>query len=154
VSLTFLDATNARLDYTIDGISGIRSIQREVFGVDDSTPTADVGDMWWGGLAQNGWGIAVLKQHRSLFGVWFTYDAAGAPTWYVMPNGFWSDANTYEGHLYRTTGSPWVGRPYDAMALQTYDVGGFRYRFNIEGATFEYSIDGKSGTMALVRQPF
>jgi hypothetical protein len=154
VTLTFLDATTASLDYTIGGIAGHRTIQREVFGVADSTASADVGDMWWGGFAQNGWGIAVLKQHRSLFSVWFTYDAAGAPTWFVMPSGYWSDANTWEGHIYRTTGSPWVGRAYDAGALQVNDVGGFRYKFAIEGATFDYIIDGKSGTMALVRQPF
>ncbi len=154
VTLTFLDASTASLDYTIDGVSGHRVIQRQEFGVDDPTPTADVGDMWWGGFAQNGWGIAVLKQQRTLFSVWFTYDAAGAPTWFVMPSGYWSDASTWEGHIYRTTGSPWVGRAYDANALQVIDVGAFRYRFGIEGATFDYIIDGKSGTMAITRQPF
>jgi hypothetical protein len=154
VTLAFLDATHAGLDYTIDGVTGHRSIQRQEFGVEDATASADVGDMWWGGFAQNGWGIAVLKQHRTLFSVWFTYDAAGAPTWFVMPSGFWSDANTWEGHIYRTTGSPWMGRAYDAAALKVLDVGGFRYRFGPEGATFDYIIDGKSGTMGLVRQPF
>ena len=43
---------------------------------------------------------------------------------------------------------------YDANALKVIDVGAFRYRFGIEGATFDYIIDGKSGTMALTRQPF
>jgi len=154
VTLTFLDAATAALDYTIDGVTGRRNIQRQEFGVPDSTATADVGDMWWGGFAQNGWGIAVLKQQRTLFSVWFTYDATGAPTWFVMPSGYWSDATTYEGHIYRTSGSPWVGQPYDVNALKVSEVGGFRYRFGIEGATFDYLIDGKSGTMALVRQPF
>ena len=154
VALTFFDATIAALDYTIDGISGHRGIQRQEFGIPDPMAMADVGDMWWGGFAQNGWGIAVLKQHRTIFSVWFTYDAAGAPTWFVMPAGYWSDVNTYEGHIYRTTGSPWVGRAYDVNALKVYDVGTFRYRFGIEGATFDYIIDGRSGTMALVRQPF
>ncbi len=154
VTISFIDATTAALDYTLDGVSGRRGIQRQEFGIPDATATADVGDMWWGGFAQNGWGIAVLKQHRSLFGVWFTYDAGGAPTWFVMPAGYWSDAATYEGHIYRTTGSPWLGRAYDVNALQVSDVGGFRFRFGIEGAAFDYLIDGKSGTMALVRQPF
>ena len=154
VTLTFVDATTATLEYTIDGVSGRRNIQRQEFGVADPTATADVGDMWWGGFAQNGWGIAVLKQHRTLFSVWFTYDASGAPTWFVMPTGYWSDTSTYEGHIYRTTGSPWVGRAYDASALQVFDVGAFRYRFGIEGASFDYIIDGKGATMALTRQPF
>ena len=154
VTLNFLDAGNATLDYTIDGVAGHRNIQREEFGVPDPVATPDVGDMWWGGFAQNGWGIAVLKQSRTLFSVWFTYDATGAPTWFVMPAGYWSDANTWEGHIYRTTGSPWVGRAYDAAALKVVDVGAFRYRFGAEGASFDYIIDGKSGTMGLVRQPF
>lgn len=154
VTLAFFDANSAALDYTIDGVSGRRGIQRQVFAQDDPTASADVGDMWWGGFAQNGWGIAVIKQHRTLFSVWFTYDADGAPTWFVMPAGFWSDANTWEGHIYRTTGSPWVGRAYDVNALKVFDIGAFRYRFGIEGATFDYIIDGRSGTMALARQPF
>ena len=154
VTITFRDATTALLEYTIDGVSGQRNVQRQEFGVPDPTATADVGDMWWGGFAQNGWGIAVLKQHRTLFSVWFTYDANGAPTWFVMPTGYWSDANTYEGHVYRTTGSPWLGRAYDLNAFKVADVGAFRYRFGIEGATFDYIIDGKGGTMGLVRQPF
>ncbi len=154
VTLTFLDATTATLDYTIDGVTGRRNVQRQEFGVVDPTAIPDVSDMWWGGLAQNGWGIAVLKQHRTLFSVWFTYDLNGAATWFVMPTGYWSDANTYEGHIYRTSGSPWVGRAYDVNALQVTDVGAFRLRFGIEGATFDYIVDGKGGTMGLTRQPF
>jgi hypothetical protein len=71
-----------------------------------------------------------------------------------MPAGFWSDANTYAGHIYRTTGSPWLGRTYDVSALQVIDVGTFRIHFTIEGATFEYTIEGQSGSMPLTRQSF
>lgn len=153
-SLDFTDAANVALTYTIDGVTGRKAIQRESFGPADETPVIQAGDMWWGGASQNGWGIAVLQQYRSLFAIWFTYDAAGEPTWYVMPSGSWSDARTWQGRIYRTTGSAWVGQPYDPSRLTTTDVGSFRLHFSGDTATFDYTIDGKSGTLPIQRQPF
>ena len=153
-TLRYLDAGNGVLEYTINGVSSTRFITRQRFGVEEQPLATSFADMWWGGLEQNGWGIAVLQQYRALFGVWFTYDSAGAPTWFVMPSGFWRDASTYEGRLYRANGAAWLGVPYDARAFRTTDVGNYRIRFAGEQATFEYTIDGRSGTMALSRQPF
>lgn len=155
-TLTLVDGSTMTLDYTIAGVAGRKTITRQLFGPQD-TPAlpADYGDMWWGGAAQNGWGIAVLQQYRSLFGVWFTYDAAGVATWYVMPSGYWSDASTYEGHIYRTSGSPWAGASYDATMFRSTDAGTFRLRFAADGtAALDYFIDGRNGTLALSRQPF
>ena len=153
-SIRFVDGSNADLEYTIGGSTGRKRITRQLFGLQQAPLAGSFGDMWWGGLAQNGWGIAVLQQYRTLFLVWFTYDAAGAPTWFVMPDGSWKDAATFEGRLYRASGAPWLGTPYNASAFKTVDVGFFRVRFTGETANFEYSIDGKSGTMPLMRQPF
>jgi len=152
--LTFTSAGRARLDYTIDGIAGTKAITRQPFGPEASGGLAGLGDMWWGGAQQNGWGIAVLQQYRSLFAVWFTYDANGAPTWFVMPSGTWSAASTWEGRLYRTTGSPWLGQPYDAARLAPVDVGTFRFTFTGEHAAFDYTIDDVAGSSPLERQAF
>jgi hypothetical protein len=154
VTLGFIDLNNATLDYAIAGVSGQKAITRQAFGSVDVAPWPSFGDMYWGGPSQDGWGISVMQQYRQLFSVWYTYDANGAPTWYVMPQGSWSDAETCVGHIYRTTGSPWLGRAYDPAKLDVVDAGGFQLRFTPEGATFDYAIDGKGGTMALVRQPF
>ena len=153
-SLDFSDASNVALSYTIDGVRGRKAIQREGFGPVDDGSTLRVGDMWWGGASQNGWGIAVLQQYRSLFAIWFTYDANGDPIWYVMPSGSWSDAQTWQGRLYRTTSSGWLGQPYDASRLVSTDVGPFRLRFTGDAATFDYTIDGNTGSLAIQRQPF
>lgn len=153
-SLAFDDPNNVLLDYAIDGASGRKVISRQPFGPADIAGGLTVGDMWWGGPQQDGWGMAVLQQYRTLFSVWFTYDATGAPTWLVMPSGYWSDASTYEGRVYRTTGSTWLGRAYDPAAFKLSDVGTFRIRFAGDNATFDYVIEGKSGTMPLSRQPF
>ena len=154
-TITFNAANDATLDFTIGGVGGRKAITRQLFGPPEATAAPlKAGDMWWGGASENGWGLALLQQHRTLFGVWFTYDANGAPTWFVLPSGFWADANTWQGRIYRATGSPWLGQPYDATRLASTDVGAFTLRFDGGEATLTYTIDGKPGTMALVRQPF
>jgi hypothetical protein len=153
-SLAFGDPNGVLLDYSIDGASGRKTIARQPFGPSDTPGGLAVGDMWWGGAQQNGWGMAVLQQYRTLFSVWFTYDADGAPTWLVMPAGYWSDPTTYEGRIYRTTGSTWLGRVYDPAAFKLTDLGTFRMRFAGDNATFDYLIEGKGGTISLARQPF
>lgn len=153
-TLTIAGGDHITIDYTIDGTSGRKNITRQFFGPATPAGGANHGDMWWGGAAQNGWGIAVLQQFRSLFAVWFTYDESGAPTWFVMPAGTWADAATYEGRMYRATGSPWLGHTYDANALKVTDIGWFRFRFATDTATFEYEIDKKGGSIPLSRTPF
>jgi hypothetical protein len=153
-SLDFSDPANVQLAYTIGGVSGHKAITRQPFGPVDTSSGLTVGDMWWGGIAQNGWGMALLQQYRTIFGVWFTYDASGAPTWYVMPSGSWTNASTWTGRIYRTTGSPWLGAAYDRSKLQTVDVGSFRFTFSGDAATFDYTIDGRSGSIPVERQAF
>ena len=153
-TLTF-GASGATLDYTINGITGRKELTRQPFGPAESAPPPQrVGDMWWGGPSQNGWGIALLQQYRTIFGVWFTYDDRGAPMWFVMPSGFWSDASTWEGRLYRTRGSPWVGEAYDASRFVIEDVGAFALRFDGNEAVLTYAVGEKRGTIPLMRMEF
>jgi hypothetical protein len=155
-TLTVVDGSTMTLDYVVDGASGRKTITRQLFAPQETPALAsDFGDMWWGGAAQSGWGVALLQQYRTLFGVWFTYDASGKPTWFVMPSGAWTDASTYVGRLYRTTGSPWAGVRYDATAFRSTDAGPFALRIAADGsATLDYTIDGRSGSLGLSRQPF
>jgi len=152
--LTFLGANRATLNYTLDGRDGYKEIERDEFAVPDSGGLRGVGDMWWAGAAQNGWGIAILQQYRGLFIVLYTYDANGAPTWYYMPAGSWSDDSTYGGRICRSTSSPWVGVPYDPAKFQSTDVGSFRLRFSGDNATFDYTLEGHGGTIPVSRTPF
>ncbi|HEX3096805.1 MAG TPA: Ig-like domain-containing protein [Usitatibacter sp.] len=153
-TVDFTDPADVALSYAIGGVQGRKSMSRQPFGPVDPSGGIVVGDMWWGGPQQNGWGVAVLQQYRSLFVVWFTYDAGGAPTWLVVPSGFWSDAQTWEGRVYRTTGSPWLGRPYDKSLFTNTDAGLVRLHFSGDTGTLDYTIDGRSGSIPLSRQPF
>jgi hypothetical protein len=153
IKITFQDANDAILDYTINGVTGRKFVQREVFA-DGSATAPNRSDLWWGGSSQNGWGITLLQQASTLFAVWYTYDANGTTTWYVIPGGAWTATDTYEGHLYRTTGSPWVGATYNPASLQVFDAGTFKFQFNGDTASFTYTADGHTGTVPLVKEPF
>ncbi|QJR09548.1 hypothetical protein DSM104443_00597 [Usitatibacter rugosus] len=125
------------------------------FGADVPPRLPGIGGMWWGGPSQAGWGISLMEQPGGVFAVWFTYDANGDPTWFVMPTGAWENDTTYSGTLYKTHSSPWFGVAYDSSRFQITSVGTFRYRFaNVNNATFEWTAEGHSGSMPLVRIEF
>ena len=153
-TLSFSDLDTASLVFEIGGVAGHKGISRQAFGKSDGMFHSNLTDMWWGGSAQNGWGIGLLQQQATLFTVWYTYDGSGKPTWFVMPDGAWSDVNTYSGRLYRTSGSPWLGVAYDPSRLAVTDVGSLTWRFTLGGASLAYTVGGNAGTMDLVRQPF
>jgi hypothetical protein len=153
ISITFQDANNAILDYTIAGVTGRKLVTREIFAT-GAAISPNRSDLWWGGTSQNGWGVTLLQQANTIFGVWYTYDANNDPFWYVMPGGTWTSADTYEGTLYRTTGSGWVESPYDASKLTVINAGTFKFQFSGDNSTFTYAADGHSGTIELAREPF
>lgn len=128
------------------------------FGRGLVAPVRGVGDMWWGGPEQNGWGVAIMEQAGSLFAVWFTYDEGGAPTWFVMPSGEWNGDGAYGGTLFRTRGAPWFTtypHPYDPSRFAATPVGNYSIRFlDANRATFTASVDGRSITLQLSRQGF
>jgi hypothetical protein len=115
----------------------------------------DYQDLWWGGPAENGWGMS-LTQHRDvLFGALFVYDAAGNPTWLVMPGGQWNANHTvYTGDLYRPHGTP-----YSAYNAAVFAIGGSVGRATLDfdsddTFTLGYTIDGIAGSKRLQRELF
>jgi hypothetical protein len=118
-----------------------------------------VGDMWWAGTTQDGWGINLVQQAGIVFGVWYTYGMDGKPTWFVLPNGNWS-GNTYSGPLYSTTGSAWLGANYNADLLKVTEVGTLGFNFGSgNSATMNYRFTtgpfaGTTQSKNIVRQPY
>ena len=154
-TITFASPGSGTLSYTINGVSGSKSIVRQPFGPQDSTPVGTYADLWWGGTAQNGWGVAINQQYRTLFSVWYTYDTAGKTVWFVIPGGAWTAANTYSGAAYRVTSSQWLGVPYNPAAVNVQPVGNVTFTFtDINNAVMTYTVDGVTQTRNLVRQPF
>ena len=121
--------------------------------------TTDYTDMWWAGIGENGWGLSITQHGPIQFIVIYTYDAAGKPLWYVMPTGAWNATNTaYTGALYQPTSAPFGN--YDARDFRIggatgASVGSATVTYSGPAtATLTYTINGISGSKAIVRQIF
>jgi hypothetical protein len=153
-TITYTSSSAATVNYTINGISGTKSIQRQAFATDDGLPKLQVNDMWWGGPAQNGWGVNIAQQGRVLFPVWYTYDAAGKAIWFGVPGGTWS-GSTYTGDIYTVNSSPWLGVSYVATQFNPAKVGTMVLSFVDQStATMTYTVNGVTQTKFLTRQPY
>ena len=154
VSFTYKTAGTATMAYTINGISGTKEIERQLFANPTTQPTLQVNDIWWNGVAENGWGINITQQGRQLFPVWYTYDALGKPTFYAVPGGTWNGL-VFTGDIYTTISSPWLGVPYDASKFVATKVGTMviDYR-DANTATMTYTIGDVTQTKLIVRQPY
>jgi len=116
--------------------------------------------LWWGGGSQNGWGLAIHRQQGNLFMVWFTYDQAGKPVWFVMPASEEVRGEypvMYRGPIYRTHGAAWHGTTYDAGALRLTSFGSYVLKVagvDPERLVLEYELDGHTGQLNLEPQSF
>ncbi len=157
VTLKFLSQKTASFSYTINGVTGTKNIERQVFGAAvASGPRLPVNDLWWGGAAENGWGLNLAQQGNTVFGVWYTYNAQGDATWYVMPGGKW-EGNAYTGALYSTQATSWLGGAYNANFFRATPVGNLRLDFydaNLALMQVELPSAGFLQSRVLVRQGF
>jgi chitinase len=153
-SIAFTSASTGTLTYTVNGVSGSKSISRMAFGLLNTAPITSYMDMWWGGTAENGWGVVLTQQYHNIFAAWYTYDTSGRTTWLVMPDGAWS-GNTYSGALYRTQGTPVIGAAYNPAALVVTQAGTLSLTFSdANTATMTYTVDGLTQTKSITRLPF
>ncbi len=107
---------------------------------------------WWWNPDQSGHGLNVGQQGSTVFLSWFTYDEAGKGMWVVLSGVL--DGNVVTGDFYRTTG-PRLGDAFDPAAVVATKVGTGRMTFaSLHSATFDWTVNGKSGSVALVRESY
>jgi chitinase len=153
-SVTFSSTSAGTLAFTVRGITTTKSISRLAFGLVNTAPMTNYSDMWWGGSAQNGWGVSLTQQYHTIFAAWYTYDANGQATWFVMPDGTWTN-NTYSGALYSTTSKPVIGAAYDPSALTVTQVGTMTFTFSdANNATMTYTVNGITQSKPISRMAF
>jgi hypothetical protein len=145
-----------RLDYTIDGVKGTKQMSRLAFGPRDASPLAAFDDLWWGGPAQNGWGLVVAQQYRTLFALLYTYDAQGDATWFVAPGSAMTSRGKFDADLYRPRGSPWLGAAYDPSkhSLEKAGALGITFADGWDSATLRITIDGITRSGPITRLAF
>ena len=115
----------------------------------------DYTDMWWAGVAENGWGMSVTQHGAIQFNVIFAYDNNGKSIWYVMPGGSFNAAGTvFTGPLYLPTSSPFNAYDRSKFVIGA-SVGSatITYSSNMT-ATLAYTINGVSANKPLQRQIF
>lgn len=128
-------------------LGSAKALRRYVFG-DRAQPTVGVGGLWWGGAAQNGWGLTVSEQGGKLFVAWYTYDADGKPLWFTMSDGQFSNATTWTGPVYRSTRSA-------SGAVATTSVGSFSLAFSgTDKAQFTFDVQGHHGSVPISKYAF
>lgn len=149
----FTDADHARLNYSYQGSTGVKQLSRYVFDDSGNVAGGNRSDMWWS-PSEPGWGLSITQQFQTIFASWYTYDAAGKATWYVLPGGHWIDANTYGGTLYRTSSSA-SGAALSPGSVNVIDAGSATLVFtDADNAELHYEVDGVAGSKTISRLPF
>jgi hypothetical protein len=150
-TITYSSSSTATLTYNIGGRTGTKQIERLSFEKEASVPRLQVGDMWWVGTAENGWGMSISQQGRQLFPVWFTYNNQGNPTYFTVPGGTWI-GNEFTGDIYSSNSSPWIGVNYVAANFMFAKVGTMKLVFSDQSnATMTYTIFGATPSQDLVQ---
>ena len=146
-------AAGTRYQYTIAArdIKGNWSAESPIASASTFPATPYLG-LWWAGEAESGWGMSVTQHSGTIFVAIFTYDAAGAPTWYVMSNCA-VVGNTCNGKLYSVTG----GRPPTASwvtgGLAVVEVGDASLVFtDANNGVFNFLINNVAGRKVIQRQ--
>jgi hypothetical protein len=162
-TLTFSDANNGTFAYTVNGISQMKSITRQVFGplptcgpAGNPAATSNYQGLWWAAPAgvESGWGINFAHEGDTIFATWFTYDLDGTPMWLVVTSGK-TVPGTYTGTLYRTTGPAFSAVPFDPTHVGITPVGSATLTFTDGNTgTFAYIVNGVSQAKAITRQVF
>ena len=151
-TLIFSDTNHGQFDFTLNGATGSKTIERQTFSSGTAAQALDYTDLWWN-ASESGWGVALTQDVGMIFAAWYTYDAAGQPIWYVASSCPLSGSGC-TGDVYKVTGGTVPTSPW-APSLAVTAVGSVSFAFS-DGSTgtMSYTIDGVAGTRAITRQAF
>lgn len=152
-TLSFTDADNGSLSFILNGVSGSKTISRQVFASGSTLPALDYTDLWWN-PNESGWGLALTQQYAMIFATWYTYDAAGKPIWYVASSCPVVSTGC-SGDVYQINGGSQLSAVWNGANKAVIKVGSVSFAF-IDGGNgvMTYSINGVAGSRVIARQPF
>ena len=165
-TFTFADVNNGTFEYTVNGVTQIKPITKQIFSTPQPTCTLDetgtssstfFQDLWWRSPANSepGWGVNIAHQGDILFVTWFTYDSTGRGMWLVMSDARRTTGNTFAGAIYRTTGPAFSSGSWNNSAVTVTQVGTGTISFSdMNNGSFAYTVNGISQTKPITRQVF
>ena len=125
-------------------------------GTSTCPPLPYMTSLWWN-PSESGWGLNLNQQGGTMFGTLFTYDAARAPLWLVMPAGtLQADGVSFSGDLYRTTGPAFNAEPFTPIGPANITrVGAMTVSFSQANAgTLTYTMNGVEVRKNIQRQVY
>ncbi len=151
-TLTFADANNGTLAYTVNGVTQNKAITRFDLGSGAqpacayaaATPnfgaSTNYQDLWWAQSgAESGWGINFAHQGNTIFATWFTYDLDGTPLWLSTLASRQGSTNVFTGAIVRSSGSRFDA--FDTTKVTGSGVGTATLTFaDGNHASFAYSV--------------
>ena len=156
-TLTFTDTNTGTFNYILNGISGSKSISRQIFATGTTQPAVDYTDLWWN-PNESGWGVALTQQYEVIFATWYTYNSSGNAIWYVasrcaVTHDFYRDSCI--GELYQFTAGRSLTSAWDSSAMTSVVVGTVTFTFtDTSNGSMSYSINGVTGSRVITRQGF
>ena len=108
--------------------------------------------LWWN-ANESGWGMSITQHGNMIFGALYTYDDAGQPTWYVIPNC--PVTNTCTGDVYKVTGGTPPAVPWNGAGKTVTKAGTATLTFSdTNTGTFSYTINNIAGAKSITQQVF
>ncbi len=110
--------------------------------------------MWWAGESESGWGMNLTQHGNQIFAAMYTYDDAGQPIWYVIPNCPVT-TNSCVGDIFRVNGGTSPAVAWSEANKVVTKVGSSTLTFaSTTAGTFAFTINNVSGTKAIMPQNF
>ena len=116
--------------------------------------------LWWN-PNESGWGMSVTQHDDLIFAAMYTYDDAGKPTWFVIPNCPLVTTNgpvtttSCVGDIYQVNGATPPTVPWNGSGKVTVKSGTGKLTFtNVKDGVMDFTINGRSGSKQITQQIF
>ncbi len=152
-TLSFADNNSGSFNFSINGVSGAKSIVRQSLATGSAAPLINYTDLWWN-PDESGWGVAITQEYATIFAAWYSYDSAGNAIWYVASNCP-VVGNACTGDLYQVTGGVPLTTPWNGDNKLVANVGSVTFTFaDASNGTMSYTLGGIRSSRSISRQPF
>ena len=161
MTIMWTSEVTALLTYSMNGITVMKGIRRQEFGVPvpecvavSGARTAETNyqDLWWN-PNESGWGINLVQQGSTMFATLFTYSETGRDKWFVAPALARQADGAFTGSLYSTNGPMFNASPWVPIGFA--EVGAMTLRFGDgENGTLAYNVGAAAVSKSIRRQVF
>ncbi len=109
--------------------------------------------MWWN-AAEDGWGMSIMQHADQIFAAIYTYDDAGQPVWYVMPDCLIA-TTTCTSQIYKVNGGTPPTAVWNGSGKSVALAGTGTLTFsNTNTGKFDFTLNSRTGSKSITQQQF